>query len=447
MRIVVADDDPVSCKLLEHVIQTRTEHEVIAVSDGERALELALREPAPDILILDWMMPVLSGTEVCRRVRQQALAVQPYVLLITAKNRRDEVIEGLSVGADDLISKPIPPDFLVARLRLACRRPTPGRRSTRAVLQALVDAKNEREGELVVRDGDTTARVFFHQGKVAWAHLSDDPHGLFDILDPATGIDRDTAREVVAECRRTRARLSDTLVSWGLVDRARLRNCMLAWTTRKIAAIRQFSAPQTLFLPAVRSYAEDLLFDLEELVDSHDLAAITPSTPPPSTSLRAPRNLWETAFVSEIPVSIEHSELMDRCMLGPGVKGVAVIDRATGRCLGQRGARLNPDIVWAHIQCVTAVSQQEHVADTVVATDQHYHLVRPLPERRNTIVYALVKSAEVRLAAARLNLARAVGVIDDPVVEAKATEATEADLEALMRDLVQSATSDKSAVE
>src|SRR5690606_7569345 len=140
MRIVVADDDPVSCKLLEHVIQTRTEHEVIAVSDGERALELALREPAPDILILDWMMPVLSGTEVCRRVRQQALAVQPYVLLITAKNRRDEVIEGLSVGADDLISKPIPPDFLVARLRLACRRPTPGRRSTRAVLQALVDA-------------------------------------------------------------------------------------------------------------------------------------------------------------------------------------------------------------------------------------------------------------------------------------------------------------------
>src|SRR5690606_24851537 len=183
------------------------------------------------------------------------------------------------------------------------------------------------------------------------------------------------------------------------------------------------------------------------LVDPEELKAVSASSPPPSTTVEAPKNMWETAFVSEIPVSIEDSELMDRCMLGPAVKGVAVIDRATGRCLGQRGARLNPDIVWAHIQCVTAVSQQEHVADTVVATDQHYHLVRPLPERRNTIVYALVKSAEVRLAAARLNLARAVGVIDDPVVEAKATEATEADLEALMRDLVQSATSDKSAVE
>src|SRR5690606_40943116 len=65
---------------------------------------------------------------------------------------------------------------------------------------------------------------------------------------PEQGIDRETAREVVEECRRNRTRLSDTLVSWGLVDRARLRDCMLAWTTRKLAAIRQFAAPRTLFL-------------------------------------------------------------------------------------------------------------------------------------------------------------------------------------------------------
>lgn len=433
MRIVVADDDPVSRHLVEHVITTRTQHEVISVADGESALALALGEPTPDVLILDWVMPTMSGTEVCRQVRKQPLAVQPYVLLITAKTKRDEVIEGLSVGADDLLTKPLPPDLLIARLKLASRRPTPGKPKARAVLQALVDAAAEGDGELVLRERDTTARVFLHRGKVAWAHVSDDPSGLFDILDPERGIDSDVAREVVEECRRTRARLSDTLVRWGLVDRARLRDCLLAWTSRKIAGMRQFSNPKWLFLPAVRNYAEDLLFDLEELVDPEELKTVSASSPPPSKGPEAPKNMWETAFVSEIPVSIEDSELMDRCMLGAGVKGVAVIDRATGRCLGQRGARLNPDIVWAHIQCLNAVAAQELVADTVVATDRHYHLVRPLSERKDAFVYVLVRSAEVRHADARLHLARALGVVDDPVVETGATAATDAEIEALMQ--------------
>jgi CheY-like chemotaxis protein len=432
MRIVVADDDPVSRRLVEYVITTRTGHEVVTVTDGDRALDLALAEPTPDVLILDWVMPTMNGTEVCRQVRRAPLPVQPYVLLITAKTKRDEVIEGLSVGADDLLTKPLPPDLLIARLKLARRRPTPGKPRTRAVLQALVDAAAEGDGELVIRDRDTTARVFLHRGKVAWAHVSDDPSGLFDILDPERGMDQDTVREVVEECRRTRARLSDTLVRWGLVDRARLRDCLLAWTSRKIAGVRQFSNPQSLFLPAVRNYAEDLLFDLEELVGADDLKAVSASSPPPENAALAPRNMWETAFVSEIPISIEDSELMDRCMLGGGVKGVAVIDRASGRCLGQRGARLNPDIVWAHIQCLNAVAAQEHVADTVVATDRHYHLVRPLAERKDAFVYVLVKSSEVRLADARLNLARALGVIDDPVVETATALATDAEVAALI---------------
>src|SRR6187399_1069137 len=94
MRIVVADDDPVSRRLVEYVITTRTGHEVVTVTDGDRALELALGSPTPDVLILDWVMPTMNGTEVCRLVRREPLPVQPYVLLITAKTKRDEVIEG-----------------------------------------------------------------------------------------------------------------------------------------------------------------------------------------------------------------------------------------------------------------------------------------------------------------------------------------------------------------
>ena len=80
-------------------------------------------------------------------------------------------------------------------------------------------------------------------------------------------------------------------------------------------------------------------------------------------------------------------------------------------------------------------ANKEHVADTVVATDRHYHLVRPLSERKDAFVYVLVRSAEVRLVDARKNLARALGVIDDSVVETLATAATESDLEALMKSV------------
>lgn len=419
MRIIIADDDPVSCKLIEHVITTRTDHEVVIVNDGDQALDLALGEPRPDVLILDWVMPTLNGTEVCQRVRAASLAVQPYVLLITAKNKREEVIEGMTVGADDLVRKPIPPDVLVARLKLAEIRPKPGRPATRAMLQALVDAREEGNGELDVRSADTTARVFFHQGKVAWAHLSDDPIGLFDILDPESGIDQETASEVLKECRRTGARLSDTLVAFGLVDRAKLRECMQSWLARKIAGIRQLREPETLFLPAYRTYAEDLLFDLEELMEGSELVEVKPSEHPPPKAAPKKNATWETAFVSDIPISMADSALIDRCMAGRGVKGVAIMDRETGRCLGQRGARMNPDVVWAHIQLLNALQAQERPTSTAIVADRRYHLVRMLTERPNVFVYVVVNSEGVGLGEARHHVEQSV-LDDAPIVETDA---------------------------
>jgi hypothetical protein len=273
------------------------------------------------------------------------------------------------------------------------------------MLQAIVDARAEGNGELVARSADTTARVFFHQGKVAWAHLSDDPIGLFDILDPESGIDQETAAEVLNECRRSGARLSDTLVAFGLVDRARLRECIQSWLARKIAGIRQLGAPETLFLPAHRSYAEDLLFDLEELLAPSELVEVKASEPPPPTADPKKSATWETAFVSDIPISMEDSALMNRCMAGRGVKGVAIMDRETGRCLGQRGARMNPDVVWAHIQLINALQAQERPTSTAIVADRRYHLARMLLDRPNAFVYVVLNSEGVGLSSTALKAA------------------------------------------
>lgn len=412
MRIILADDEPLSRELVLRMIRARTDYDVIAVDDGEKALALALGEPTPDVLLLDWMMPGLSGTDVCARVRESRLALQPYIVLLTAKSKREEALEGLRVGADDFLSKPVAPDLLIARLSPAGRRPAPGQSQSRAVAQALFRARDQGDGELIVKDGALNARVLFYGRRVAWAHVSDDRNALLDILAPEVGIDSETAHEVVAECRRTGARLSDTLISFGLIDRARLRDHMLTWTKRKIRTILGFKKPELLFLPQRRRYSEDLLFDLEELLsDDVQFARPASNRPPARPQVPSPERLWQDAFSTPEATGTQEGmgQILDRACQGEGVLGAAVIDRLTGVCLLHRGCDLSPDVAWAHLQTLNVLSREEHVEDSIVVTETRYHLVRFIPAAPDCFVYLVVDARRALIAAARLDLQRAVG--------------------------------------
>ena len=408
MRIIVADDEPLSRELVLRMIRARTDYEVTAVDDGEKALALALASPTPDVLLLDWMMPGLSGTDVCARVRESPLATQPYIVLLTAKSSREDALEGLSVGADDFLSKPVAPDILMARLSPAERRPTSQRSRSRSVAQALFRAREQGDGELIVKDGNGSARVLFHDRKVAWAHVSDDRNALLEILTPEVGIDAETAHEVVAECRRTGARLSDTLVSFGLVDRARFREHLLNWTKRKMRAILAFTKPELLFIAQRRRYSEDLLFDLEEVL-SDEVAPPRPISIHPPTPTKARR--WQDAFSTPDASTTQQatSQVLDDAFQCEGVLGAAIIDRLTGECLLQRGCDLSPDVAWAHLQTLNVLSREERVEDSIVVTGTRYHLVRFIPRAPDCFVYLVVDASQALIAAARLGLRRAVG--------------------------------------
>lgn len=120
MQVLVADDDDPSRLLLSAQLR-RLGHNVIAVSDGFAALE-ALNSPTPpQVAILDWIMPGTDGPSLCRAVRAQVRDRYVYIILVTAKNRPEELVEGLDSGADDYISKPVFPDELRARLRVGQR--------------------------------------------------------------------------------------------------------------------------------------------------------------------------------------------------------------------------------------------------------------------------------------------------------------------------------------
>jgi diguanylate cyclase (GGDEF)-like protein len=115
MRILIADDDPVSRRLLEGTL-VRLGHAVVVVADGHEAVTALLRSDGPRLAILDWMMPGADGLAVCRAIRQGD-APYVYVILLTSRDRREDMVDGLDAGADDFLTKPFDAVELRARLR------------------------------------------------------------------------------------------------------------------------------------------------------------------------------------------------------------------------------------------------------------------------------------------------------------------------------------------
>ena len=115
MRVLIADDDRLSARMLEANL-TKSGYEVTVVSDGGHALQILKSDDRPQMAILDWMMPVMDGPEVCRQVRKSG-GPYIYMLLLTGNSDPSAVVTGMDAGADDYIRKPFDPAELHARLR------------------------------------------------------------------------------------------------------------------------------------------------------------------------------------------------------------------------------------------------------------------------------------------------------------------------------------------
>lgn len=115
MKILIADDDPVSLRFLERTL-ARLGHQVAAVSDGAAAIAALLAPDAPRLAILDWMMPLADGLEVCRTLRRRPTPYT-YIILLTSRRDRADMLQGLDAEADDFLTKPCDAIELQARLR------------------------------------------------------------------------------------------------------------------------------------------------------------------------------------------------------------------------------------------------------------------------------------------------------------------------------------------
>ncbi len=119
MRILVADDDPTS-RLIVQTALRGLGHDCQTVTDGAKAWD-AFQTRLPDVVISDWMMPGLTGLELCRNIRQHATGRYVYFIMVSAQGFLEEILEGMTAGADDYLVKPLDPDDLQARLIGAAR--------------------------------------------------------------------------------------------------------------------------------------------------------------------------------------------------------------------------------------------------------------------------------------------------------------------------------------
>jgi phosphoserine phosphatase RsbU/P len=120
MQVLIAEDDRVTGEILARTLQ-RWDYETTVVGNGAQAWEHLRTVNAPTLAILDWMMPGMDGPDICRKVRTELPLANMYLLLVTARESRGDVIAGLDAGADDYIIKPFDPEELRARVAVGVR--------------------------------------------------------------------------------------------------------------------------------------------------------------------------------------------------------------------------------------------------------------------------------------------------------------------------------------
>jgi len=147
--VLVVEDENALNQLLQYNLE-RAGYRVRIAEDGDEGLLLAAEEP-PDLVVLDWMLPGLSGIEICRRLRRRSTTQYTPILMLTARGEDSDKVRGLESGADDYVTKPFSPTELLARIKALLRRSRP---ALAADSLTYADVTLDKIRHRVTRDGE-----------------------------------------------------------------------------------------------------------------------------------------------------------------------------------------------------------------------------------------------------------------------------------------------------
>jgi two-component system, OmpR family, phosphate regulon response regulator PhoB len=204
-RVLIVEDEPALVTLLRYNLE-REGFDVSEATDGEEAM-VSVAEQRPDLIVLDWMLPHLSGLEVCRQLRRAPETRATPIIMLTAKGEEQDRVRGLESGADDYVTKPFSPAEVVARVRAVLRRTKPTTvDETLSYADVVMDLANHR----VARNGEPV-----HLGPTEFRllrHFMENPGRVFSrdqLLDAAWDRDAEVEpRTVDVHIRRLRKALN-----------------------------------------------------------------------------------------------------------------------------------------------------------------------------------------------------------------------------------------------
>lgn len=120
MKVLIAEDDPVSRRVLEATLANRG-YDLVVCCDGAEARQALQTADPPPLAILDWMMPGLDGIDLCYKIRQAATLTPTYIILLTTRSAKQDIVTGLQAGADDYVTKPFDREELLVRVQAGVR--------------------------------------------------------------------------------------------------------------------------------------------------------------------------------------------------------------------------------------------------------------------------------------------------------------------------------------
>jgi phosphoserine phosphatase RsbU/P len=121
MKILIAEDDATSRTILQNIL-VKWGYDVVAVGDGRTAWQVLQDQDAPALVVLDWVMPGIDGIDICRNLRRMQTSERTtYIIILTGRDSKEDIVVGLDSGADDYITKPFDNDELRARIQVGCR--------------------------------------------------------------------------------------------------------------------------------------------------------------------------------------------------------------------------------------------------------------------------------------------------------------------------------------
>ncbi|MDP6953243.1 MAG: phosphate regulon transcriptional regulator PhoB [Alphaproteobacteria bacterium] len=162
-NILLVEDEPSIVTVLSYNLK-REGFEVREATDGEEALTM-VKERKPDLVILDWMLPSVSGLEICRQLRRNRDCQDMPIIMLTARAEEDDRVRGLDSGADDYVTKPFSPSEVIARVRAVLRRTRPALAQDRlayADIEMELDTYRVRRGGRGIHLGPTEFRLLRH---------------------------------------------------------------------------------------------------------------------------------------------------------------------------------------------------------------------------------------------------------------------------------------------